>query len=363
MSGGESTYLLEGRAFSHRELMDLCVQVSEDPDAPVWKKEVLAFVARYLGGRPVLQESSGTTGSPKKFLLERTAMENSARKTLSLFGLQRGEPVLLCLPVRYIAGKMMIVRALLGGLDLYMVEPSSRPFMQEKRKYGFVPMVPLQLHESLRYGDDITLAGTILIGGAETGSGLRKWLGNTDTPEIFESFGMTETYSHFALRRINGAERDPLFRLLEGVEAATDSRGCLVVDIPGITRGILTTNDMVEIRDGGRAFRWLGRADNLINTGGIKVNPESLEERIGSILGTECVVVALPDERLGMKMVLVAEAAGSADKVKWLASLKEGLESHEVPRHICTVPSLPRTASYKPDRPEARRMAEMMLNA
>jgi O-succinylbenzoic acid--CoA ligase len=358
MSQGQPPYLLEGRNYPEEDLTGFCRSALADPDTPDWKKGVFGFITGFLEGGPMFQESSGTTGIPKKFVLDRKAMQTSARKTLSWFGLERGDPVLLCLPVRYIAGKMMIVRALLGGLDLHLKEPDSRPFREEKRKFSFVPLVPLQLYESLKNQDDISLTDTILIGGAESGPGLRKLLGNIGTPGIFESFGMTETYSHFALRRINGPAPDPLFRVMEGIQTELDGRGCLVVNIPGITSGPVVTNDMVEIFEDGRSFRWLGRADNLINTGGIKLNPELLEDRIASILGTEGILVSVPDEGLGMKMVLVAE--GDPEKrlpENWLASLKMQLASHEVPRQIIPVASLPRNASFKPDRTEVRRVA------
>lgn len=351
-------FILHGKEYTPEGLKDHCRVICNDPGQEEWLREACGFILDFLEEprRELVQESTGTTGQPKRFSLDRKAMVASARKTLAFFGLEPGDPVLLCLPVTYIAGKMMVVRALTGRLDLHLKSPSSRPFRGEEKQYSLVPLVPLQLHESLSAGDRLSLAGRILVGGAEAGSALRDRLERITEPAVFESFGMSETYSHFAVRRINGPRPEPVFRILEGVHIRTDNRGCLEVRVEGITREYIRTTDMVEVSGDGAAFRWLGRLDNLINTGGIKVHPELLEQRIGSLLGIQCLVVPLPDEKLGQRIVLLAEADAKADTVSWKSVLKDRLEAHEIPREILPVKALPRNRSFKPDRKAALEM-------
>ena len=334
---------------------------------PDWIRKVFRFIEGFLdtSSGPVLQRTSGTTGDPGEFELMREAMEASALKTLWFFKLAPGDRVLLCLPVDYIAGKMMVVRALVGGLDLVLTEPSSRPLKSVEGQFRFVPMVPLQLMESLKEGDDLSRIAVLLIGGAELSALLKDEVAKFSTPEVYESFGMSETYTHFALRRINGPDPEASFRLLSGARIHCDDRGCLVVNLPGVTRGEVVTNDLVEISDGGQGFTWLGRYDNVINTGGIKVIPEILEEKMGKILGTTLLLLPLRDEKLGQKMVLLAEwdepgSGVSQDEIiaRWKHRLGENFSPHELPRQIFLHPRLPRNASYKPDRRAAGALLE-----
>ena len=349
-------FLLEGRAFSLPELPEYCRSESADPGVPGWRREVLDFMARFLDPESgnLLQKSSGSTGDPKTFTLSREAMVLSAQRTLRYFRLNRGERALLALPVDYIAGKMMVVRALVGGLDLVLTEPSSRPLSGLSGPVGFAAMVPLQIEESLAQGDPLHLVSTLLIGGGELHPASREKLSLMEDPRVFETFGMTETYTHFAVKRINGHDPDPYFRVMEGVRVDTDTLGCLLVEVPGITDGALHTSDLVEIREGGAGFSWLGRFDNLINTGGIKVIPELLEEQIRQVIGRECLVLPEPDRRLGSRLVLLVEYEGPPPADAWMELLRGRLRKHELPRKVLAVRSLPRNPSMKPDRTSAR---------
>jgi len=354
-------YLIEGSSFSREELLVHCHNMGRDCRHPDWYRKVFQFMELYLKplAGPILQRSSGTTGDPKEFELDRGAMEASAKKTLSFFKLGQGDRVLICLPVDYIAGKMMVVRALSGGLDLVLTEPSSRPLKDVDGSFQFVPMVPLQVIESLNAGDDLARAGTLLVGGGELSASLRAQLENTHSCAVYESFGMSESYTHFALKKISGPNADESFRLLDGINISLDSRGCLVVEIPGISAGPVVTNDLVEIREDKMLFNWLGRYDNVINTGGIKVIPEVLEQRITSLLGTSCLLLSRPHEKLGQKMILMVEwTGGEAPVFQWKEILIQNLASHELPKEFITVPEIPRNASFKPDRRAAIKMIE-----
>lgn len=353
------TLLLEGNSYSRKALLAYCSEEAGNPLIPAWKREVFDFIASFMHGdaAPIAQKSSGSTGDPKSFMLSRGAMLLSAKRTLHFFELQRGERALLALPVHYIAGKMMVVRALLGGLDLQLREPSSRPLQKLSGPLDFAALVPLQIEESLNHGDPLDRISKLLIGGGELHPATRDKLRQMSVPEVYESFGMTETYTHFALKRINGPGPDSHFKLLEGVRIKLDHRSCLEVDVPGITAGPLSTNDLVEINAPGDGFSWLGRFDNLINSGGVKIIPELLEEQIRECLGHECLVLSEPHRKFGNSLVLMLEFAGEdPPSGEWMDILRKNLSSYELPKRIICVEALPRNASMKPDRTSAREL-------
>jgi O-succinylbenzoic acid--CoA ligase len=348
---------IEGLRYSRQELLEHCSQISTNSRMPEWKKEVYAFIHLFLdsGIEEIVQLTSGTTGDPKEVRLTREAMLLSARRTLALMGLMQGDAALLCLPVKYIAGKMMVVRALVGGLRLVLEEPSGRPLKELKEAVAFAAMVPLQVHESLANKDPLSKIDRLIVGGGQLHASLRDELIQSPSPLVYETFGMTETCTHFALKRINGPEPDTQFNLLEGVVASIDQRGCLEVDIPGITKGKVSTNDLVEMEEEG--FTWLGRYDHVINSGGIKIIPELVEQRARKCTGFECLVLPEPDQKLGEKLVLVVEYMGDTPPVEeWLNCLRLSLSNYEIPRRVLWVRELPRNASLKPDRTSAARL-------
>lgn len=355
----KSTFRLNGTPHNPGSLKGFCHQQLDERELPDWKRDLYSFILDWLDPSVhVLEQlTSGTTGPPRKIPLLRESMIRSAENTRSYFDLTPGAPVLLCLPVRYIAGKMMVVRALTGGLDLVVVEPSGRPLQELAHRVDFAAMVPLQVYNSLMDKKGLSMIGKLLIGGGEIHPALRERLTGLNTPELYESFGMTETYTHVAMRRINGSDPDPLFMPLNGVSLGQDKRGCLLVESEGVTRGPVVTNDLVELVPERNGFRWLGRADHLISTGGIKVIPEVLEERISKRLGMECLVLPESDEQMGQRLVLLVEYPDPDPPLdRWRAALRVVLDSHELPKEIRTVARLPRNASFKPDRKAAREM-------
>jgi len=353
-------FLVEGMVFGRKELLRHALLHSVAGDNPVWRKKVFAFIADFLDTEQsaLEQQTSGTTGEPKKIVLDRGAMLASARRTLKYFGLEPGHKALLCLPVDYIAGKMMVVRALTGGLDLVLAEPSGLPFLEmEEEVVDFTAVVPLQLYNSLKAGEDLSRIRKLLCGGGELSANLRGSLKELEQPLIFESFGMTETYTHIAIRQINGERPDTSFRALEGVELFLDGEGCLIIRDQCFQGGEIRTRDLAELDDDGLGFTWLGRADNVIKSGGIRIIPELLEQQIGNILGRSCLVLPEKDERLGQQLLLVVEqpqeesgqAAGSTPgSIRDL--LKEHLPAFEMPRRVLFTQEIPRNESMKPDR-------------
>jgi len=352
------SFHMDGISYSQAGLISFCREALQDPGTPDWKQHVYSFVALFLDPSEgeIFQKTSGTTGDPREHQLHREKMVSSARRTLDYFNLQPGDRALLCLPIRYIAGKMMVVRALVGGLDLVMAEPSGRPLINQTGPFTFAAMVPLQVHESLSHGDPLSVIRTLIIGGGELHPAVKEKLTLMTSPAVYESFAMTETYTHFALRRINGQHPDKRFRLMDGIRVSQDERGCLEVEIDDITTGKVTTNDLVEIGPSGRDFQWLGRIDHVISTGGVKIIPELLEQQIRQWLGHECLIIPEVDEKLGERLVLVVEYEASEPPLaQWKTLLHSKLTGYEVPKRIVTIGKIPRNPSFKPDRQAARR--------
>jgi O-succinylbenzoic acid--CoA ligase len=290
---------IKGKFIAVGELPFYCRQKVSKANLSPWEEKILQFILRFLDlSDSIAQESSGTTGIPKEIALSKDSMIQSALLTVNKFRLGKGQTALLCLSTDYIAGKMMIVRALVAGMDLNWIEPSACPAVSGKRTIDLCAMVPLQVFNLIR--KEITFTGikNLLIGGSEISPELESQL-KTVPSRIYETFGMAETCSHIALRRINGRGATPWFVAMPGVKIGTDPRGCLTIEAPFLPDRVIT-NDVVTIM-GKKRFLWKGRIDNLINSGGIKINPEHLEKMIAEILGHESYVVGIPDKKLGQK--------------------------------------------------------------
>lgn len=325
------------------------------------------------GQRLFTLHTSGSTGSPKPISLTRAQMEASARLTGQTFGLQAGNKALVCLNTSYIAGIMMLVRGEVLGLDLTLVAPSSNPlaaFDPATTHFDFAAFVPLQLQTMLadldESGQPTTLPilndmKAILVGGAATSPALEEALQVIETP-VYSTYGMTETVSHIAVRRLNGPERTALFQVLPGVLVGTDERGCLHITAAATNFDRIQTNDVVELlqpdSEASRVrFRLLGRADSIINTGGVKVQPEAIERCIEDTLARwglmpRLFVAGLSDERLGQRIVLFVEATPISDR-QWLRiqeAVREAVGPYAVPKEWVLIESFTETATGKIDR-------------
>lgn len=292
-------------------------------------------------------KTSGSTGIPKTIRLAKQTMLNSARMTDAYFGLNSESLALLCLPASYIAGKMMIVRAIAGDFSLIAVEPSANPFAKLKDfmvldSIDFAAITPYQL---LHSAEDIPQSGVrqIIVGGSPVTAAMEEL--TADWPvALYETFGMTETASHIALRRFNGDDSSDFFKAMEGVELSLDERGCLQIFAPHLHSEMLVTNDLVELKSDNQ-FRWLGRADRVINSGGIKVFPEQIEKVMQSVIPGNFFVSGVADEVLGQKVVLFIE--DSTNPVTSLhprtqdimSQLKSLLNPYTIPKQIYTLPA------------------------
>jgi len=292
--------------------------------------------------------TSGSTGKPKEIIVLKSAMVESARRTLNHFNLQPGMKALLCLPIEFIAGKMMVVRTIVGQLEMIAVPSSGQPLQNIDFEVDFAAFTPMQIYNEIKSAScKFHLLKKVIIGGGKVDATLDRLL--QEQPfEAYETYGMTETLSHVAIRRINGAARQDSFFPMEDVIIGTDERGCLTLLLPGIIDKTLITNDLAEIRADG-SFTIRGRADNVINSGGIKISPEAIEKKIESLLNIPFVISSIPDPRLGQMLVLVTEGA-VANVHNLIPEFNKLLAKYEIPISIVTLEKFPRTASGKVKR-------------
>ena len=329
--------------------------------------ELEAFLAEWHNDSPtVLVHTSGSTGKPKPMLVEKHRMQASARITCRFLGLHEGDTALLCMPLDYIAGKMMVVRALTCGLQLVSVPPSSHPLATSHlspfpSRIDFAAMVPLQVWNSLQVPEErhrLMHIRHLIIGGGAIDQALASQL--ADFPhQVWSTYGMTETLSHIALRRLNGPEASDWYTPFDGVALSLTDEGCLVINAPAVHEGPLVTNDIAELSppataDSPRRFRILGRKDNVVCSGGIKIQIEEVERLLRPHLHVPYMITKAPDEKLGEQVVLLTESKTVGDV---LALCRLHLPKYWVPRRILSVDRLPLTETGKPARHEAERMA------
>ena len=306
----------------------------------------------------VLVHTSGSTGKPKPMLVEKRRMEASARITCGFLGLKSGDSALLCMSLDYIAGKMMVVRALSFGLRLIVVKPSGNPLGTVAEPVDFAAMVPMQVYNSLQVPEErkkLMAIKHLIIGGGAIDDALASEL-KTFPNAVWSTYGMTETLSHIALRRLNGPEASEWYTPFEGVSLSQTDEGCLVIDAPAVHDGPLVTNDIVEISDKG--FRVLGRKDNVICSGGIKIQIEEVERLLRAHVSSPFMITKRADKKFGEQVVMLTE---SMDMDLMRDVCRQVLPKYWQPRGYLHVDALPMTETGKPARKEAERLAALAI--
>jgi O-succinylbenzoic acid--CoA ligase len=307
----------------------------------------------------VLVHTSGSTGKPKPMMVEKKRMLNSARITCDFLGLKPGDSALLCMSLDYIAGKMVVVRSIERHLHLISVSPSGHPLKDINEEITFAAMVPMQVYNTLQVPEErerLTHIRHLIIGGGAIDASLEKELqalpGNI---AIWSTYGMTETLSHIALRRINGAEASEWYQSFDSVKISQTEEGCLVIDAPLVCAETLVTNDIVEIESyiynkvEKLRFRIKGRKDNVICSGGIKIQIEEVEALLKPHLEKPFMLAKKKDEKFGEIAVILSEDKG-IKKVE--ATISRLLSDHKywIPREFLHVDHLPLTETGKPKR-------------
>ena len=288
-------------------------------------------------------KTSGSTGEPKPMLVEKRRMLNSARITCDFLGLHEGDTALLCMSLDYIAGKMMVVRALERGLRLINVEPSGHP-LAVTQSVDFAAMVPMQVYNSLRVPEErerLMQIKQLIIGGGAIDEALAAEL-KTFPNAVWSTYGMTETLSHIALRRLSGPDASDYYTPFPSVHLSLSDEGCLIIDAPEVCPDILVTNDIAELRPDG-TFRILGRKDNVICSGGIKIQAEEVERQLRPYLQEPYMISKHPDEKFGEVVVLLTE--GNPDDAR--AVCERILPKYHQPREYIHIDQIPLTETGK----------------
>jgi len=320
----------------HLDRDDLCrVAYSFIKEGEDFEKPVGDFLLDWFDSKNFIEmETSGTTGVPKTISVSKQAMVDSALATGDFFELQPGNKALQCLPVKYVAGKMMLVRAMILGLDLEFVAPSSHPLHNNENDFDFVAMVPLQAQNSL---SELKKVKKMIVGGAAVNKTLEKQLLKLPT-EVYETYGMTETITHIAARKLG----EKAFTVLPHVTISYDDRNCLVIHAPRISPEVIMTNDIVELVNENQ-FIFLGRMDNVINSGGIKLIPEQIEEKLASKIQQRFFIASKHDNELGEKVMLVIEG----EKYELDNSIFDSLDKYEKPKELVFIPKFKETPTGK----------------
>ncbi len=338
---------INGTFLKGAKIINYCREVGNDVLFPIAE-----FVDEWLKPNPeILLKTSGSTGDPKLITVHKGQMLFSASLTARYFSFQKGQNALLCLPVNYIAGKMMIVRAMYSGLNLIVVKPSHNPlqFLPSDLQIDFAAMTPFQL-EQLKKIDALGQIKHLLLGGGPVSSKLE--IEAVHLPvSIYHGYGMTETLSHIALRCVNGENASRAYKALPGIKLQQDSRNCLVIKAANLVNGTLVTNDIIEFISPGE-FIWKGRFDHVINSGGIKLFPEELEKKLQLFLDRRFYFTGLPDEKLGERLVLIIEGKpfNETEMLLLNTELNAGFSKYEIPKRVYFMKEFIETETAKINR-------------
>lgn len=345
------TIKINGVEYSLNNLDELTVNFNSTQG---WLPTLKSFLKDWFSGcNQFMVHTSGSTGEPKPIMVSRKAFIASAQRTISFFSLKPGQSVLLCLPIGFIAGKMMIVRALVGGLNLIPVEPSGFPLQTVTNPVDFAAFTPMQMMNELSRTSDskLHLLRKVIIGGGIVSSGLDNLL-KEQTFEVWETYGMTETLTHIALRKINGNNPQKSFFPLPDIDISADYRGCLVIRNPEFLDGKVVTNDFADIQSDG-SFRITGRWDNVINSGGVKIQPEKIEAALAEIYSDEVYASSVSNNLLGNQLVLVVNKQPENPQLLF-SMLEDKLPRHHIPASLYVVNEFPKTVSGKINRLELK---------
>lgn len=334
---------ISGRILTGEEIAIYC-EAQPEPNVRALGK----FMQEWLSPDPhITLQTSGSTGKPKQIVVLKSQMLSSAEMTADFFDFQAGQTALLCLPIQYIAAKMMVVRALYSKLNLILLEPEMDPLknFQYEKEIDFIPLIPAQaqnINPNLKIRQ-------ILLGGAPVHKLLMQELMDKHYA-VYHSYGMTETLSHIAIRRLNGPSASQCFRTLKGVNIKQDERDCLSIRVPFLEEEI-QTNDVVELL-GTDSFYWKGRYDNIINSGGLKFFPELIEQKLEGIIKYPYFIGSVNDKVLREKMVLCVELSEpeNVEKEELKSHLTKVLTKHENPKEIIFFTQFERTSSGKIQR-------------
>lgn len=350
--------LLEGKKYTPEDISRLVAE-GAGRDTPALR-DLYGFLKEWFDESPVLTvHTSGSTGVPKELAVRKDRMMQSARLTCEFLHLQAGDTALLCMNLRYIGAMMMVVRSLVAGLNLIVRPASGHPLADVDTPVRFAAMVPLQVYNTLRVPEEkaaLERTDILIIGGGAIDEALETEIRALPTA-AYSTYGMTETLSHIALRRLNGAAASAHYEPFPSVGLSLSTENTLVIQAPLLCDDVLQTNDIARIYPDG-SFTVIGRKDNVINSGGIKIQTEEVERRLRRFISVPFAVTSVPDVRLGQALVLLI--AGRLDRKELDNVLQVELEPYHRPRYVFMTTSIPQTENGKIDRAGCRVLARRM---
>lgn len=322
-------FIIKNNSYELEDLKKICLKPLNKEVLEDWEFNFWYFIKCWFneGKKTIEIKTSGSTGVPKIISHQKKYMIASAKMTSAYFKLDTSKTALLCLPTTSVGGMMMIVRSLVSGMNLIIQKPSSNPLGNLETKIDFTAMVPLQVQKSLAEScEKWLLVKEVIIGGGKVSAALEKDLVEQKI-NAFSTFGMTETISHIALKKIGTST---VFKGLSNCYFEVNNNDCLIIHANDIGVENLQTNDIVKLIDS-KQFEWLGRFDNAIETGGIKVLPENIESKIGSLIESRFMISSLPDKLLNNKLILLIEGGNTNLEI---ADLSNFLSKYEIPKEI-----------------------------
>ena len=350
--------LLQGKEYTAGDISRLVAEGAESCPPALW--DLYLFLEKWFDASPVITvHTSGSTGTPKELVVRKDRMMQSARLTCEFLNLQAGDTALLCMNLRYIGAMMVVVRSLVAGLNLIVCPASGHPLSDIEEPLRFAAMVPLQVYNTLRVPEEkerLEQTDILIIGGGAVDDSLEAEMSALPTA-VYSTYGMTETLSHIALRRLNGDTASKHYYPFPSVELSLSAESTLVIKAPLICGEVLQTNDIACLYPDG-SFTIAGRKDNVINSGGIKIQAEEMEKRLRPFIPVPFVVTSVPDPRLGQALTLLI--AGQVDVRELESKLQTVLDAYHRPRHIFMTESIPQTENGKTDRAGCRILARQM---
>ncbi len=341
---------IDNVTYQTKALFELSRSMVLNPDVPKWKRDVFSFLLDWMSqDKTITLSTSGTTGMAQSNVLLKSAMVTSAENTLQYFNLKKGDSVLLCLSTVYIAGMMMVVRAITGGLNLILMPPERNPWQYVEQQIDFAAVVPMQLQELLENKEYQKMVNKVLVGGVPLNQQLINMIGNANV-DIYQSFGMTETLSHVAIRQLKHEIGKTPYTAMKGVNFSQDENGCLIIQADYL-KEIIHTKDIVEMKDN-HTFLWVGRADNIINSGGVKLYPEKIENKLSTLISEPFFIAGLPDKTLSQKVALFIETKNpdTINKDALKQQFVHQLHRYEIPKELIILPEFQRTKTGKVKR-------------
>lgn len=350
--------------------------------------ELIEFIDRWNNQNPtMLVQTSGSTGKPKEMHVSKAMMIESAKMTINALGLNKDTIALLNLPIKYISGQMMVIRSIIGNYKLVEGLVTGHPLKDFDIMHGnnkpitFAAMTPMQVYNTSlvpQEWNSLAKINTLIIGGGAISNELEKKL-QTIPIKIYATYGMTETLSHIALRPVNGPYKSNYFTPFKGIDIKTDFEGKLHIDAPKICTKHLITNDIVEIiktnknisntssneissidrstisntkRNVSLKFKFIGRLDNVVNSGGVKIHIEEVENKIieyyrnnkKRLKEFDFAISYIPDTTYGEMLVLLDTTSSlSIDQFDFLDSIKR-------PKKVIQINEIPLTSTNKINR-------------